>query len=193
MRICPQIEVFQKVGRGDDEAILILFFFVFFVFFMFLFWFCEGKSLLFCCFWIFFFLYFTAEKKGSVVQRNYTLNDVGALKKKVKWETSRKLDFALGKEAKNGCNISLLMKVSFFEMVKELFIPDLEEEENILCVENGAAAKASTEMSGDAYVEYSMEITFKADENKHTIKLTAYSTSCSIMIQQVGEPPEPKE
>ena len=40
------------------------------------------------------------KKKGKVVQRNYTLNDTGALKKKVKFEISRKTDFALGKEAK---------------------------------------------------------------------------------------------
>ena len=126
-------------------------------------------------------------RKGNVVQRNYTLNDTGALKKKLKWETSRKVDFALGKEAKNGCNISLLMKSSFFEMVKEFFIADLEEVGDIVLVENAEAAKAGTEHSGDAYVEYSMEITFKVEEKEHAVKMIAYTTSCSMMIQNITE------
>ena len=111
------------------------------------------------------------KKKGKVIQRNYTLNDTGALRKKLKWETSRKVDFAVAKEAKIGCNISLHMKSSFFEMVKEFFIPDLEEMDDILSIDNAEAAKAGTEGFGDAFVEYSMEISFKVENNEHTIKI----------------------
>ena len=85
------------------------------------------------------------------------------------------------------------MKSSFFEMVKEFYIGDLEGMDDIKAIQNAEAAKAGTEGSGDAYVEYSMEIKFKAGEYEHTVKMIAYTTSCSILVQNVGEPPEAKE
>ena len=50
------------------------------------------------------------KKKGRIVQRNYILNNVAALKKKAKCETSRKQEFAFSKEAKNGSNVGIQMK-----------------------------------------------------------------------------------
>ena len=47
------------------------------------------------------------KKAGKVVQRNYVLNDVGALKKKVKHE-ARKTEYEIGTEAKDGSNIMFL-------------------------------------------------------------------------------------
>ena len=129
------------------------------------------------------------KKKGKILQRNYVLNDVGALKKKMKQET-RKQDIAIGKEAKDGSNIMVPMKASFFEFVKANFINDLEENEDILQIQNAEGAKAATENSGDAFVEYSMEISFKACENIHTVKLTAYTTTSQLMFQPKGEKPE---
>ena len=75
------------------------------------------------------------KKKGRLVQRNYVLNDVAALKKKMKAE-KKKLDFAIGKEARDGSNITVPMKASFFEFVKANFIRNIEENGNILKVEN---------------------------------------------------------
>ena len=48
-------------------------------------------------------------KRGHVKQRNYKLNDVGALKKKAKHET-RKNDITIGREAKDFSNITVLMR-----------------------------------------------------------------------------------
>ena len=45
---------------------------------------------------------------------------------------------------------------------------------------------ATTENSGEAYVEYSLDISFKVKEVVYATKLTAYTTTCRIMFQPVG-------
>ena len=60
------------------------------------------------------------KQKVIVKQRNYVLNDVGALKKKSRAE-NQKHEFAIGKEAKDWSNI----KASFFEYVKAYFINEI--------------------------------------------------------------------
>ena len=128
------------------------------------------------------------KKKGKVVQRNYVMNDVGALRKKLGHETRRKQEFIIAKEAKDGSNIILQMKASFFEFIKAKFIEDLQQNGDIGEIENAEAARATTDSSGDAYVEYSMDITFLANQMSHTVKFIAYTTTCQIMIQPKGEP-----
>ena len=132
------------------------------------------------------------KKTGKVIQRNYVLNDVGALKKKMKHE-SRKLEFEIGKEAKDGSNIMFPMKASFFEFVKLYMINELEDNDDIISVENAEGAKAGSENSGDVYVEFAMDISFKAKGNVHTIKMTAYTTTSRLMIQPIGEKPTARE
>ena len=100
------------------------------------------------------------KKRGKIVQRNYILNDVAALQRKVRCETSRKQEFVMGKEAKNGSNIVVKMKTGFFEYVKAHFINELVNIDEILDIDNAEAAKANTENSGEAYVEFSMNIAF---------------------------------
>ena len=46
-------------------------------------------------------------KPTKTIQRDYVLNDSTALKKKLKWETGRKVEFHLSKEAKNGANVQI--------------------------------------------------------------------------------------
>ena len=127
--------------------------------------------------------------KGRVIQKNYVLNDTAALKKKLRHET-RKDPFNLGTEARNGSNMVIELKTSFFEHVKAEFIKDLMTKENIKQVENALGAKASTENSGEAYVEYSLDIVFQVNDKTYSVKLTAYTTSCRVMFQPVGDPPQ---
>ena len=56
----------------------------------------------------------TKVKKGQVLQRNYILNDSSALKKKKRNET-RKEAYNLGTEARDGSNMVIQVKTSFFE------------------------------------------------------------------------------
>ena len=119
-------------------------------------------------------------------QRNYVLNDVGALKKKITHE-KRLSNYTIWKEAKDCSNVVIQMRASFFEFVKACFIEELESNPNITSIENAERAKASTESNGDAYVEYSLEISFVSQSNSHTIKLTAYTTTSQLMIQPINE------
>ena len=129
--------------------------------------------------------------RGQVVQRGYVLNDTGALKKKLRHE-SRKEPFNMGVEARDGSNTVIEMKTSFFEHVKKSFINDLMTSNGIESVENGVAAKAPTESSGSAFVEFSLDIGFKVLDKVFITKLTAYTTSCRIMFQPVGTIPQIK-
>ena len=65
-------------------------------------------------------------KKGKVVQKNYVMNDLGALRKKLKHE-GRKKEFILAKEAIDGSNAIIHTRASFFEFIKAKFIEDLQE------------------------------------------------------------------
>ena len=127
-----------------------------------------------------------AKRKGKVVQKNYVMNDLGALRKKLKHE-GRKKEYILAKEGKDGCNAVIQMKASFFDFTKAKFIEEIQASQDIDDVKNALAAKAGTDGSGEAYVEYSMDIVFRAKDNVHTVKLTAYTTTCQLMIQPVGE------
>ena len=66
---------------------------------------------------------------------------------------------------------------------------DLLVDALIVDVGNAEAAKVETIMSEEAFVEYQINITFKVNGKRHTVKLTAYTTTCSIQIQPKGEPP----
>ena len=127
-----------------------------------------------------------AGKRGTVIQRNYVMNDLGALRKKLQHE-GRKPDFILSKEAKDASNAIVQMKASFFDFTKANFIEEMQQSEDIINIQNAEAAKAATESSGDAYVEYAMDISFRVKEVTHTVKLTAYTTTCQLMIQPKGE------
>ena len=127
-------------------------------------------------------------KGKTFKQRNYILNDVSALKKKIQHE-KRLVDIEIGKEAKNFSNVTVPMRASFFEHVKACFIKDLLTFPDILRVENVEVAKAATESHGDADVEYTVDITFSKSDHEHSVKLTAYTTSSQLMVQPLKEKP----
>ena len=128
--------------------------------------------------------------RGAIIQQNYVLNDTAALKKKLRNETKTKEPFNTGTDGKDGSNVVLLMKTSFFEHVKSAFIQDLINKEGISGIENAVATKAQTAHSGDAFVEYALEIGFVVDATKYMVKFTAYPTTCKIMVQPMGGKPK---
>ena len=130
-------------------------------------------------------------RKGQVIQRGYVLNDTGALKKKLRHE-SRKEAFTLGVEARDGSNMVIEMKTSFFEYMKSNFINDVTKKDGIESIENAVAAKAQTESSGNAFVEFSLDIGFKVLDKILFTKLTAYTTSCRVLFQPMGSTPQMK-
>ena len=117
------------------------------------------------------------ESLSKVVHKNYVLDDIGALKKKIRHE-NRKEAFDSGTDATNGSNVVFLLKTSFFEFVKNEYISDLARMKGITSIHNAMGARASTEMSGEAFVEYSLEVTFDVQNIQYTVKISAYTTSC---------------
>jgi uncharacterized C2H2 Zn-finger protein len=59
--------------------------------------------------------------------------------------------------------------------------------DKVTTIENAVGTKVQTGNSGQAFVEYAMDIKFKVDETIHAVKFTAYATTCKIMIQPLGE------
>ena len=59
--------------------------------------------------------------------------------------------------------------------------------DKITAIENAVGTKALTEQSGDAFVEYALDVTFVVNSQSHTVKITAYATTCKIQIQPLGE------
>ena len=90
---------------------------------------------------------------------------------------------------RDGSNMVIKTKTSFFEYIKAQFIEDLLKVKEIETEDNILAAKAAT---GGAIVEYSVDVTFKVQEDLYTVKLTAYTTSCRLMFQPVGGNPQVK-
>ena len=131
-------------------------------------------------------------KKGKLIQRSYTLNDVNALKKKLKCESSRKREPFIDNEANDGSNLKIAMKASFFELAKERLFEDLKNHEDFIEVNDGIGAVAATSGGNDdAFVEYGMSVKFKKGDTIHKIKLTNYATTCAIMIQPMKESGSP--
>ena len=110
---------------------------------------------------------------GKIIQMNYVLNDAATLKKKLRNETNRKEPYNAGADAKDGSNVVILMKTSFFEHVKSAFMKDMMNAGDIIKIGNATASKAPSANSGDAFVEYALEMKFKAGGNSHGVKLTA--------------------
>ena len=127
------------------------------------------------------------QKKGRVIQETYVLNDKAALKKKFSNEASRKEPFNAGTDARDGSNVVILKKTSFFEHVESAFIEDLIKMNDISSIENAVGTKVQTGNSGEAFDEYALDISYKVEENIHVVKFTAYATTCKIMIQPIRD------
>ena len=80
------------------------------------------------------------KKKGKLVQRNYVMNDVGALRKKKRHE-ARKQEFLLAKEAKDCSNVVVQMKASFFDYTKAKFIDEVQENDVLMISTMGKLLK----------------------------------------------------
>ena len=122
-------------------------------------------------------------KTGKIKQLNYILNGTSALKKRIKHETNRKEPFTSGTDAKDGSNVVVLMKTSFFEHVKKAFMKDLAVMDEVIEIGNASATKASSSLSGDAFVEYALDVRFRSSDHIHDVKLTAYATTCKLQVQ----------
>ena len=70
----------------------------------------------------------------------------------------------------------ILLRTSFFEYVKNEYIRELACMKGITGIQNAMGARAATEMS-EAFVEYSLDVSFDVQNTPYTVKISAYTTS----------------
>ena len=131
------------------------------------------------------------EALSKVIHKNYILDDIGALKKKIRHENQSEA-FDMGTDAANGSNVVILLRTSFFEYVKNEYISELARMKGITGIQNAMGARAATEMSGEAFVEYLLEVSFVVQNTSYTVKISAYTTSCKVIFQPIGHPANAK-
>ena len=126
----------------------------------------------------------------NVEQKKYTLNDLEALRKKMK-KSDLKPGISMTDESKNGGNVNIDMKTSLFEYMKEMWIGDMKKIDDIKEVTPITKAQAETGMNGKADVEYTFEVTFNTLGEENKVKVKCYPTKCRIQIQHMGGPSRP--
>jgi hypothetical protein len=128
----------------------------------------------------------------NVELKKYTLNDLEALKKKMK-KADLNPGIAMTEEYKNGGNVNIDMKTSLFEYMKEMWIADIKKIDDIKEVTPITKAQAETGMNGKADVEYTFEVTYDSKGEENKVKVKCYLTKCRIQIQHMGGPSRAKD
>ena len=62
----------------------------------------------------------------------------------------------------DGSNVTSPLTASLFDFIKHNFINDLQEDTDIIKIKNAEGVKEQTGLSGEAFVEFLMEMAFQA-------------------------------
>ena len=129
----------------------------------------------------------TVEKKkqANVIKKDYILNDLEALKKKMA-NKKRSPEIGIYGEAVNGACTTIGMKTSLFEYSKAFMMEEIGKDARITQITPVAKVVADTIFHGEADIEYQLEIQFKVEENVHKVKVFCYTTTCNLLIQNMG-------
>ena len=120
----------------------------------------------------------------KILTKEYVLNDVNAIEKK--WNLRNVEPITVSNEAVNGSNISVVMKTSLFEVVKNNFLSVLVNDKHVEKAEVTRTAKAKASNGSNAEVEYMIDITFSKEDVKHDVVLTCYNTCNRLYVQKRG-------
>ena len=113
---------------------------------------------------------------GSIEIKNYTLNELKAIKKK--WKNIDNVPMQLIGDSHGG-SINVDMKTSLFEVVRNKLIEDLKMKKDTIekvALEN--TSKAITKNNSKADVEYTLDVVFKTNGIQNEVKIKIYTTSC---------------
>ena len=133
----------------------------------------------------------SVKKNSNVVKKDYILNDLEALKKKLDNE-HLKPEIKISNEAVDGGNTTITMKTSLFEYCKQFLMETLKKDDRIIKAEAVKKVVADTNYHGEADVEFQLEISFKVNDFEHKVKVLCYTTTCRMMVQQMEEAPGAK-
>ena len=133
-----------------------------------------------------------AKKNDNVIQKDYVLNELEALKKKLDNE-HLKPEISVSNQASDGSNVVISMKTSLYEFMKVNLMDAFNKDCQIVHTKAVKKAIAITHFHEKADIEFQLKIIFRVGENQHKVKVLCYSTTCRMMIQQMGESVEVKE
>ena len=68
----------------------------------------------------------------------------------------------------------------------------LLKDERIKTINPKRKVVADTDHHGQADVEFQLEVIFNIDGNKHKVKVSCYTTTCNLLVQNMGESPQAK-
>ena len=123
---------------------------------------------------------------AKIIKKSYVLNELEAMRKKLNYQYRNPIISVEG-EAKNGSTINVNVKTSLFEYTKAKLIEALKDDPQVIETNQTVTATALSKHSGTAEVEYQMECVYKANEVKHKVKITCYTTTCKITVTNMGE------
>ena len=127
----------------------------------------------------------------KTIKKAYILDELDAMKKKLSFQL-RNPAISIEGEAKNGVTINVLVKTSLFEYAKANLINDLQANIAVIDTKQTVVATANSKHSGVADVEYQLECKYVVNEHEHKVKITCYTTTCNILITNMGEKSEIK-
>ena len=123
----------------------------------------------------------TDTKGSNVIKKDYILNDLEAIKKKLDNEYLQP-EIQISSEAVDGANTIISMKTSLFEYAKQFLMEALKQDTRIIKAEAVKKVVAKTNFHGEADVEFQLEITFVICNIQHKVKLLCYTTTCRMMV-----------
>ena len=125
------------------------------------------------------------DENTKVVKKDYVLNDMEALKKKLD-NCKRDPELGIIGEAQDGSCVTVAVKTALFEYFKANLVNSLKLDTRIIDVNPTRRVTADTNFNGEANVEFQLEIKFAVEEIEHKVKVLCFSTTCNILVQNMG-------
>lgn len=130
----------------------------------------------------------------EVEKKDYTLNELKALKKKREFQNRTPVEIRskVANQYKN--SVSVDFKTSLFEHMKKKGFVDMSKYlPQIIQINATRLVSADAGNDKEAAIEYQGEAMFKEIEGEYKVKLKLYTTTCSLQIQVMGDIEERKE
>ena len=85
-----------------------------------------------------------------------------------------------------------LSRLPFLNKTKVKLVDALKNDPEVVGTEQTGVATAASKHSGVADVEYQLECVYKASGHEHKVKITCYTTTCNILVTNMGGKSEVK-
>ena len=115
--------------------------------------------------------------------KNYKLNEIKALEKKLKNAMDKNITV---RETNYGGSISVDMKTSLFEAVRNQILDNLNSKSEIISTQLTRTVQSNTDTNKKAAVEFHIDVVFKTLDSEEKVKMKVFTTNNSFQIQGSG-------